>query len=57
MITQTEVFASLAYFAILYPVILFAYRDDTANKRRCLWTVLTVAAAGLAIKLVSRHFL
>jgi hypothetical protein len=53
MITQAEVFASLAYFAVMYPVIVFTYRDETANKRKSLWIVLTVAAAALAIKLVS----
>ena len=53
MITQAEVFASLAYFAVMYPVIVFTYRDETANRRKSLWIVLTIAAAALAIKLVS----
>lgn len=56
MITQAEVFASLAYFAVMYPVIVFTYRDETANRRKSLWVVLTVAAAALAIKLVSMKY-
>jgi ammonia channel protein AmtB len=53
MITQAEVFASLAYFAVMYPVLVFTYQDEGANRRRSLLVVLTVAFAALAIKLVS----
>jgi hypothetical protein len=53
MITQAEVFASLISFAIFYPIIIFSFRDDNANKRKSLWTALIFIAAGLAIKLVS----
>jgi hypothetical protein len=51
MITQTEVFTSLFYLITLYPILLFAFRDDSvANKRKGLWVALTCIAAGLAIK-------
>ena len=57
MVAQAEILSSLAYFAILYPVMIFAYRGEKVNRRKCLWTVLTIAIAALAIKLVrANHF-
>lgn len=50
-----DVTSSLLFFAILYPILLFLFRDDTANKRKCLWIVLVFVAAGLSIKLVSKY--
>jgi hypothetical protein len=37
----------------MYPVLVFTYQDEGANRRRSLLVVLTVAFAALAIKLVS----
>jgi hypothetical protein len=55
MITQSEILASLLYFTILYPIIIFTFRgDNSLSKRRCLWTALIFIVAGLAIKLVSQ---
>mmetsp|Transcript_5143 Transcript_5143/g.5278 ORF Transcript_5143/g.5278 Transcript_5143/m.5278 type:complete len:332 (+) Transcript_5143:143-1138(+) len=52
MITQSEILASLLYFTILYPIIIFTFRgDNSLSKRRCLWTALIFIVAGLAIKL------
>lgn len=51
MITQTEVFTSLFYLITLYPVLFFAFRDDSiANKRKGLYVALACIAAFLAIK-------
>jgi preprotein translocase subunit Sec63 len=51
MITQAEVLSSLLYLAVTYPVVVFIFRDESANRRKCLWAALTFAVAALAIKL------
>ena len=56
MVAQAEILSSLAYFAVLYPVMIFAYRGEKVNRRKCVWTVLTIAIAALAIKLVRVNY-
>lgn len=51
MITQAEVLSSLLYLAASYPVVIFLFRDESANKRKCLWSALTFSVAALAVKL------
>ena len=51
VLTQAEFLSSLLFFGISNAAVHFAFRDDTANRRYCLYVALTFIVTGLAIKL------